>query len=137
MELYAGNKDYSPAAIGLQSASELAENLGRRLDGVEAKVVAALDALSLSENDAAGNGGETESDGTGETGKNSVGMKEQDNSAASAGAEDVVGRAESKLADSENAGMPVEPGQTTKRIAQNRKQVRKIPGKRIDGAVIF
>ncbi len=60
MELYAGNKDYSPAAIGLQSASELAENLGRRLDGVEAKVLAALDALSLSENDAPGNGDETD-----------------------------------------------------------------------------
>lgn len=60
MELYTGNKDYSPAAIGLQSASELAENLERRLDGVEAKVVAALDALSLSENDAPGNGDETD-----------------------------------------------------------------------------
>ena len=60
MELYAGNKDYSPGAIGLQSASELAENLGRRLDGVEAKVLAALDALSLSENDAPGNGDETD-----------------------------------------------------------------------------
>ena len=60
IELYAGNKDYSPGAIGLQSASELAENLGRRLDGVEAKVLAALDALSLSENDAPGNGDETD-----------------------------------------------------------------------------
>ena len=60
MELYTGNKDYSPVAIGLQSASELAENLGRRLDGVEAKVLAALDALSLSENDAPGNGDETD-----------------------------------------------------------------------------
>ena len=129
MELYAGNKDYSPAAIGLQSASELAENLERRLDGVEAKVVAALDALSLSETDAAGNGGETESDGTGETGKNSVGMKEQDNSAASAGAGDVVGRAESKLADSENAGMPVEPGQTTKKDSAEPEASEKIFGK--------
>lgn len=60
IELYADNKDYSPVAIGLQSASELAENLGRRLDGVEAKVLAALDALSLSENDAPGNGDETD-----------------------------------------------------------------------------
>ena len=40
--MYAGDRDYSPAAIGLEGAAEIAEELSRRVEKAEQTLDAAL-----------------------------------------------------------------------------------------------